>query len=115
MKSDEMFKKELWMSLVGYNLATQFRREAAAAAKVSPRKLSFTGVLATFNTLLLKTKFTTAAQWRSGYQEALHYAMPMKLPNWPNRSYEREAYHQRPKSAQFKKHIPKSAAREPEK
>jgi hypothetical protein len=114
VKSDDMFKKELWMSLVGYNLATQFRREAAAKAKVSPRKLSFTGVLATFNIFLLETKFTTAARWRAGYQEALHYAMQMKLPNRPNRSFEREAYHQRPKSAQFKKRTPKSAAREPE-
>ena len=115
VKSDDMFKKELWMSLVGYNLVTQFRREAAAKAKVSPRKLSFTGVLATFNTFLLETKFTTAAHWRSGYQEALHYAMQQKLPNRPNRSYEREAYHQRPKSAQFKKRTPKKAASEHEK
>lgn len=113
-RSVAMFQKELWMSLVAYNLVSDFRREAAQKAGLAPRKLSFKRVLTTFKTFLLTTMFTTAAAWREGYQEALHYAMKDKLPNRPGRSYEREAYHQRPKSAQFKKRIPKNATPEDE-
>jgi hypothetical protein len=109
-----MFHKELWMSLVAYNLVSDFRRQAAQQAQLAPRKLSFKRVLTTFKTFLLTKIFTTAAAWRDGYQTALHYAMHDKLPNRPNRSYEREAYHQRSKSAQFKKRIPKNAPSEAE-
>ena len=107
VKSVEMFQKELWMSLVAYNLVNQFRREAAQLAGLASRKLSFKRVLTTFRIFLLEKLFTTAANWREGFRRALSYAMKDKLPNRPNRSYEREAYHQRPKSSQFKKRIPK--------
>ena len=108
------FALRLRMSLVAYNLVGEFRREAARKAKVIPRKLSFKGVLTTFNTFLLEEKFTTAASWRAGYELALHDAMQAKLPNRPNHSYEREAYHQRPKSSQFKRRIPKNALPKPD-
>ena len=39
-KSVEMFKKELYTSVVAYNLVAQFRRQSATLAKVKPRRLS---------------------------------------------------------------------------
>lgn len=108
VRSVEMFHKELWMSLVAYNLVSDFRREAAQQAGVPSRRLSFKRVLTTFKTFLLTKLFSTAATWRNAFQTALHYAKKDKLPNRPGRSYEREAYHQRPKSSQFKKRIPKN-------
>lgn len=108
VRSVEMFHKELWMSLVAYNLVSDFRREAAQQAGVASRRLSFKRVLTTFKTFLLTKLFSTAATWRHAFQRALHYAKKDKLPNRPGRSYEREAYHQRPKSSQFKKRKPKN-------
>lgn len=107
-KSVEMFQKELLMSVVAYNLVTQFRRQAAELANLPPRKLSFKRVWTTFNTFLLSAMFTDAKAWRERYRLALYYAMQDKLPNRPGRSYEREAYSRRPKSAQHKKRKPKS-------
>lgn len=110
VKSVEMFQKELWMSMVSYNLVCQFRREAALQAKLPPRRLSFKRVLTTYEIFLLGKMLTAPSQWRGAFDRALRYAMQDKLPIRPNRTYEREAYHQRPKSAQFKKRIPKAAA-----
>ena len=108
VKSDDMFKKELWMSLASYNVVNDFRRQAAEQANVPPRRLSFTRVLRTFTTFLLAKQFQSAAEWRNAYETALYYAMKVKLPNRPGRSYEREAYHKRSKSSGFKKRLPKS-------
>jgi hypothetical protein len=102
-KSLPMFQKELLMSVVAYNLVTQFRRQAAELANLPPRRLSFKRVWRTFGTFLLQAVFTNAEAWRERYRLALHYAMQDKLPNRPGRSYEREAYSRRPKSTQFKK------------
>jgi hypothetical protein len=102
-KSLEMFHKEFLMSVVAYNLVTQFRRQAAERANLPPRRLSFKRVWTTFNTFLLKAMFTDAEAWRERFRLALDYAMQDKLPNRPGRSYEREVYSRRPKSAQHKK------------
>ena len=61
VRSVEMFHKELWMSLVAYNLISDFRREAAQQAGVASRRLSFQRVLTTFKTFLLTKLFSTAA------------------------------------------------------
>jgi hypothetical protein len=102
-RSEAMFRKELYTSIVSYNLMTQFRRQAAQLAQLPTRRLSFTSVWNTYREFLLKGWFTTPAQWRERYRIALHYAMRDVLPNRPGRSYEREAYPKRPKSDQFKK------------
>ena len=106
-KSVEMFQKELLLSVVVYNLVTQFRRQAAELAKLPPRRMSFKRTWTTFCTFLLSAMYTDAESWRERYRLALYYAMHDKLPNRPGRSYEREAYSRRPKSAQFKKRKPK--------
>ena len=103
VKSVEMFEKELWMSVTSYNLVCQLRRAAAKQTQLPPRRLSFKRVFTTFETFLLRKLFTTPAEWQRAFDQALHYAQQDTLPNRPHRHYEREAYHQRPKSAGFKK------------
>ena len=102
-KSVLMFEKELLCSVVAYNLVIQFRRQAAQLAKVPARRMSFKRTWTTFCTFLLSAMYTDAESWRERYRTALHYAMQDKLPNRPGRTYEREAYSRRPKSAQFKR------------
>jgi len=106
-KSVEMFQKELLASVVVYNLVTQFRRQAAEQVDLPPRSLSFKRTWTTFCTFLLSAMYTDPESWRGRYRLALHYAMQDKLPHRPGRSYEREAYSRRPKSAQFKRRKPK--------
>lgn len=105
-KSVEMFRKELMTSVVAYNLCSQFRRQAADAADVRVRRLSFTRCWSTFQTFLLKRISTEPSAWREQYGRALDIAKQHKLPHRPDRSYRREAYQRRPKSAHFEKRIP---------
>ena len=97
-----MFEKELWISVTSDNLVCQFRRAAAKQAQLPERRLSFKRELTTFKTFLLRKLFSTPGEWRRAFDQALHYAQQDKLPNRPNRHYEREAYHQRRKSAGLK-------------
>jgi hypothetical protein len=106
-RSVEMFQKELLASVTAYNLVTQFRRQAADLAGLPPRRMSFKRTWTTFGTFLLSAMFTDAKSSRERYRLALSYAMHDKLPQRPGRSYERETYRRRPKSAQFKKRKPK--------
>jgi hypothetical protein len=102
-KSVAMVRKELLTSIVAYNLVMQFRRQAAAIAKLPPRRLSFTGVWNTFESFLLHQPPCTAAEWTKRYEGALQTAARDKLPNRPGRSYPREAHPRRPKSTKFMK------------
>jgi hypothetical protein len=55
-KSPEMVRKELWAHLLGYNLLRGVMAQAALAAKVTPRQVSFAGAqqtLAAFRWFLL--------------------------------------------------------------
>ena len=52
-RSPDMFTKELLTSHVAYNLVIQFRRQAATALGIPPRKLSFKRTWTTFRTFLL--------------------------------------------------------------
>ena len=115
-RSVDMFHKELLMSLVAYNLVTQFRRQAAALIAQPPRRLSFKRTWTTFNIFLWSTSAapSDAPGWRAKYRDALKMATQDKLPNRPGRSFERETYPRRPKSNQFKKRRPKNAAPEPD-
>lgn len=110
VQSTEMFQKELWTSVLSYNLVCQFRREAAQQAKLRSRQLSFKRVLSTFEIFLLSHLFKSPTEARLAFDRALTYAMKDKLPNRPNRHYDREAYQRRPKSAQFQKRaVPKDS------
>ena len=101
-RSHEIFLKELMTSLVSYHLVIQFRRQAAALAKLPPRGLSFKRIWTTFRTFLLSSLTSDAAHCRQRYRLALHHALRDKLPNREGRHFEREVYQKRPKSPHFK-------------
>lgn len=102
-KSVDMFHKELLLSMVSYNLVSQFRRQAAEMIKEPPRRMSFKRTWTTFGIFLLSHMHTAPAAWREQYRIALGDAMKDKLPHRPNRNFPRETYSHRPKSNQFKK------------
>lgn len=102
-KSVDTFKKELYTSVVAYNLVSQFRRQAAELNNVAPRRMSFKRTWTTFQTFLLRHMHTDAKDWREAFRTALFYATKDKLPNRPGRTAKREAYRKRPKNAQFNK------------
>ena len=102
-KSVDMFKKELYTSVVAYNLVSQFRRQAADLNNVPPRRMSFKRTWTTFQTFLLRHLHTDPAAWREAFRTALTYATKDKLPNRPGRTAKREAYRKRPKDCQFAK------------
>ena len=105
-RSVAMFEKELWTSLVAYNLVIQFRRQAAALAHKAPRQMSFKRTWTTFRQFLWTKPPMTAPEWRAQYERALGYAMQDTLPNRPGRSYPREVYRRRAKSSHFQKRQP---------
>lgn len=103
-KSVEMFKKELYTSVIAYNLVAQFRRQAAKVAKIKPRRLSFQGVWTTLKDRLLLQPACSAEQWLERYAEALYRASQKKHPQRKSpRSCPRKAHPRRPKSTKFEK------------
>lgn len=103
-KSVEMFTKELYASVVAYNLVAQFRRQAAQLAHVKPRRLSFKGVWTTMKNRLLLQPACSLDEWVERYAQALHHASKRKHPNRKHpRSYPRKAHPRRPKSTKFMK------------
>ena len=106
-KSVEMFRKELGMAMVAYNLTSQLRRQAAFVAKCTPRELSFTGVWTVYRHHLQSKLFQDGVQWKEQFEIALDRASKQKLPNRPGRSFPREAYPRRPKTTHFQKRKPK--------
>ena len=103
-KTVEMFKKELYTSVVGYNLVVQFRRQAAELAQVKPRRLSFKGVWTTMKHRLLLQPACSFEEWLERYAEALYRASKKKHPNRNEpRSYTRKAHPRRQKSTKFEK------------
>jgi hypothetical protein len=101
-KSVEMVKKELITSVIAFNLITQFRRQAATLANVTPRRLSFKGVWTSFRDRLLLKEPETHSEWQDLYAAALVSASQRKLPNRNKpRTYPRRAHPRRPKSTKF--------------
>ena len=102
-KSVDTFLKELYTSVVAYNLTCQLRAEAARLEGVPVRRMSFKRTWTTFQTFLLRHMHQEASQWREAFADALRYARQDKLPLRSNRSFKREAYRKRPKDVQFEK------------
>ena len=103
-KSVEMFQKELYTSVVAYNLVAQFRRQSAKLAGVKPRRLSFKGVWTTVKDRLLLQPACSMEEWLERYAEALYRASQKKHPNRKKpRSYTRKAHPRRQKSTKFEK------------
>ncbi len=102
-RSVDMMKKELLTSVVAYNLAILFRRQAAEVAKLPPRCLSFKEVWYTFRSFLLDQPPCLLSEWQIRYDEALQIAAKDKLPNRTGRSYKRKAHPRPQKSTKFMK------------
>ena len=103
-KSVEMFQKELYTSVVAYNLVAQFRRQSAEVAQVQPRRLSFKGVWTTQKYRLLLQPPCSFDDWLERYAEALYRASQKKLPQRKApRNYPRKAHPRRPKTTKFEK------------
>ncbi len=103
-KSVEMFKKELYTSVVAYNLVAQFRRQAARLAQVEPRRLSFKGVWDTMRNRLILQPACSLEEWLDRYAVALYHASQKKHPvRKEARSSPRKAHPRRPKSTKFEK------------
>ena len=103
-QSLDMVLKELYTSIVAYNLVVQFRRQAAKLARVEPRRLSFTGVWLTFRYELLQQNASNLAEWTELYTVALIAAGNRKLPNRSvPREYPRRAHPRRQKTTKFMK------------
>jgi hypothetical protein len=63
--------KELLGSVIAYNLVTQFRRQAAKLAKITPRRLSFKGVWLSFTYHLLYARAETLAEWEKNIHDRI--------------------------------------------
>jgi hypothetical protein len=112
-KSVEMVKKELYTSIVAYNLVAQFRRQAAKVAKVEPRRLRFKGIWITFKDQLLLQRPCSMEEWMLRYEKALERAAKKKHPNRTQpRSYPRKAHPRRPKSTKSEKSLRRKKADE---
>lgn len=106
-RSQDTFEKELLASTVAYNLIIQFRRQAASAIQVPPRRISFKRVCTTFRIFLMSQAFTSGSAWVAAYNRALEVAQKEKLPNRPGRQYEREVYTRSRNPNQYKKRKPR--------
>ena len=102
-KKVDTFLKELYTSVVAYNLVSQFRRQTAELNDLPPRRMSFKRSWTTFQTFLLRHMHTEPGLWRAAFKRALRYGKQDKLPHRPNRTEKREAYRKRPKDLQFDK------------
>ena len=102
-QSVDMVKKELYGSILAYNLVTQLRKQAAKLINVAPRRLSFQGVWTTFQWDLLFKEYSTASEAQLAYQRALISATGRLLPNRPGRSHPRIAHTRRQKSTKFQR------------
>ena len=107
-KSVDMFKKELYASVVAYNLTVQFRRQAAEFAEVKPRRLSFKGIWTTMKNRLLLQPACSLEEWQDRFATALYHASKKKHPNRKGpRSYPRKAHPRRQKTTKFEKTLRK--------
>jgi hypothetical protein len=101
-KSVDVVMKELYTSVVAYNLVAQFRRQAAALVKLEPRRLSFSDTWTTMTDRLLRQPACESQQWLERYAEALYWTSKCKLPIRKSpRSYPRKAHPRRQKSTKY--------------
>lgn len=112
-KSYQTVMKELYGSIIAFNIVTQFRRQAAKLINIAPRKLSFTGVWLVFQYELLRPKFDSYQASQMAYQRALINASRELLPQRKGqRNYPRVAHPRRAKSTKFQKEQAKQKANE---
>lgn len=103
-KSVDTVMKELWGSILAYNLVQQFRRQAAKLVRIQPRQLSFTGVWLVFRYQLLQKTVDNLQQGMEIYTNALIQASRERLPQRKTpRNCPRKAHPRRQKSTKFQR------------
>jgi hypothetical protein len=104
-RDEPMVVKELWAALVTYNLTTQVRQLAAARLGVSPRRLSFAGVLSLVRGFVTGLHAgQTEAQHQARFEQLMRACGQRKLPKRkPGRSYPREVIPRRRKFPERKR------------
>lgn len=111
-RSCDTIMKELYGSVIAYNLVLQFRRDAAKLRGLSPRRLSFSDTWLDFRHGLLGKNANSLEQWQMLYAKALASACRRVLPDRRGkRSYPRVAYSKRQKQTKFEKSNRAEAAR----
>jgi hypothetical protein len=101
-RSHDTIMKELYGSVIAYNLVLQFRRDAAKRCGLPPRRLSFSDTWLDFCHDLLNKMATSLEQWQMLYAKAIASACQRVLPDRRGkRTYPRVAYTRRPKTTKF--------------
>ena len=98
-KTPAMVRKELWMHLLAYNLVRTLMAEAAVAAGVPPRQLSFKGTLQTLNAFAAVWNLATCPRPQL-YQALLKAVATHRVGDRPNR-IEPRAVKRKPKPMTF--------------
>ena len=98
-KTPAMVHKELWMHLLAYNLVRTLMAEAAVAAGVPPRQLSFKGTLQTLNAFATVWTLATCPGPQL-YQALLKAVATHRVGDRPNR-IEPRAVKRKPKPRTF--------------
>jgi len=97
-KSKSMVEKELLVGVMTYNLVRTVMVQAAAAANLSPRRLSFMRVLDVVETAAFRLALaTTDLQRAQIYAQVLQSAAQCRLPQRKQRRVEPRAVLQRPR------------------
>lgn len=92
----EMVRKEMWTCLLAYNLTRQSMLEAALAARLSPRQLSFTAAMQKIAASWATLAVCDATQLVRLIEIALHQLAAHRVGNRPDR-IEPRAIKRRPK------------------
>ena len=110
-RSYDTIMKELYGSVIAYNLVVQFRREAARRRGVAPRRLSFSDTWLDFQVGVLGKSATDLSGWKLLYEAALERASKRLLPDRRGkRTSPRVSYRKRPKATKFEVKSPQEAA-----
>lgn len=95
-KTPEMVRKEIWMHLLAYNLIRILMAEAAQAAGVEPREVSFTAAVQTINAFAPVFKCAPARKLPQRWRLLLYAVSHYRVGDRPNR-YEPRAVKRRAK------------------
>ncbi len=97
-KTPGVVRKEVWAHLLAYNVVRGLMAQAARAAGVRPRELSFTGALQTLNAFLpYLGRAANEAEWSRLWGEMVRALGQHRVGGRPGR-YEPRAVKRRPKN-----------------
>ncbi len=111
-KSYNVVMKELYGSIIAFNLVTQFRRQAAKLINIAPRKLSFSESGWFFNMSYYAPSLIAMKPAKCLPKSANQRIQKLLPQRKGQRNYPRVAHPRRPKSTKFQKELAKQKADE---